>query len=361
MRKSLSETELLRLISDTAPLSRGLGLLGQMAVVTDPDGTILYVNPATERITGFPKSECIGKNPGDLWGGQMTIDFYEQFWKTIKTDKKPFAGEMHNRRKDGVMYWQEMFVTPVLNSASEPRFFIALELDITKKKEQEKFHEEFESALAHQLKNPLAAINWTIEMLLEKNGLRPEQKESLIATHQGSRGLIDLIEDLQTLARLGQIPEKNDHIDLQKEITALVEATRKRYPQTKVDFRCAPVPYPLETSHTLALQVFSNVITNAFEYAAADPPEVRVLLKNSHDTYRLEVENNGMAISEKDRGKIFERLFRSDEARHIKPSGTGLGLHIAKLICSAFGWKIDFESPGPNGSGTMFFIDIPKK
>ncbi len=361
MRNLLSEGELTRLVSETAPLARGLELLGQMAVITDPDGTILYVNPATERITGFSRDESIGHNPGDLWGSHMSIEFYEQFWQTIKKDKKPFTGEMHNCRKDGTMYWQEMYVTPVLNNAGEPRFFIALELDITKKKEREKFHEEFESALAHQLKNPLTAINWTIEMLLEKNGLRPEQKESLIATHRGSSGLIALIEDLQTLARLGQIPAREDHIDLREEMHALIETARKTHPYAEVEFTHDSNPCPLETSRTLALQVFSNMITNAFEYADRNNPKVRLHLKSTPIAYHIEVENNGLGISEKDRKKVFERLFRSDEARKIKPSGTGLGLHIAKLICTAFGWDINFESPGPSGSGTMFFVDIPKK
>ncbi len=361
MRKPLSEAELERLVTEATSLTQGLELLGQMAVVTDPEGTILYVNPATERVTGFPRNECIGKNPGDLWGSHMPKEFYEKFWQTIKKDKKPFSGEMHNRRKDGTMYWQEMFVTPVLNEAGEPRFFIALELDITKKKEREKFHEEFESALAHQLKNPLTAINWTIEMLLEKNGLRPEQKQSLIATHQGSTDLIALIEDLQTLARLGQIPAREDRIDLREEVHTLIEMARKQHPYAEIDFRHDTSPYPLETSRTLALQVFSNMITNAFEYADGARPKIRVLLRNTPGAYHLEVENNGLGISEKDHGKIFERLFRSDDARRVKSSGTGLGLHIAKLICSAFGWNIDFVSPGPSGCGTMFFVDIPKK
>ncbi len=106
-------------------------------VITDPDGTVLYANPAVEHITGFSIDEILGKTPA-LWGGQMGIDFYKNFWKTIKEQKKRFSGEVTNRRKSGEQYIAEIGVSPLLDEQGDVRFFVGVERDITKRRQYEK-------------------------------------------------------------------------------------------------------------------------------------------------------------------------------------------------------------------------------
>src|SRR3989304_2718509 len=62
--------------------------------------------------TGFSAEEILGRNPGDMWGGNMPREFYEKMWDTIKNKKQPFAGEVLNKRKDGVETWQEIRILP---------------------------------------------------------------------------------------------------------------------------------------------------------------------------------------------------------------------------------------------------------
>ena len=106
-------------------------------VITDPDGTVLYANPAVEHITGFSIDEILGKTPA-LWGGQMGIDFYKNFWKTIKEQKKRFSGEVTNKRKSGEQYIAEIGVSPLLDEQGDVRFFVGVERDITKRRQYEK-------------------------------------------------------------------------------------------------------------------------------------------------------------------------------------------------------------------------------
>jgi PAS domain S-box-containing protein len=359
MRHPLSPEALKARLEAVAPLTLGAEVLSTMTVITDPDGNILYANPAAEKITGYAREEMYGKNPADLWGGHMSLDFYQDFWKTIKTEKKPFNGEMHNRRRDGTMYWQDIYVSPILEEDGEVRFFIAIEPDVTARKEREKFKEEFMGILSHQLKNPLTAVKWTIELLLERNGLRPEQKTALLDAYAGSKGMIDLIEDLLTLSRLGQKPAQNEELDVVQILKETIELTQHRHPNVEV--RCThPDKIPLRTNRVLIVQLFSNIISNAFDYADRKNPRVRVTLAPQEKSIRIEIENNGLAISEDAKRKLFTRFYRSPQAMEYKSGGTGLGLFIVKMICDIFGWNIGFESPRHEGAGTMFFLEIPR-
>lgn len=360
MRHPLAGAKLLERIQAARPFMEGLEALAEMAFITDAEGTIIYANRATERVSGFSLEEIIGKNPGDLWGGQMPEAFYADFWKRIKEEKAPFTAEMHNRRKDGTMHWQEMFVTPILSEDGGIRFFIALEPDITDRKEREKFREEFVSILGHQLKNPLTAINWTIELLLERNGLRPDQKTALKDAYEGSRSMAELVEDLLIISRLGQAPPQEDDVDLARELADLVALAKKRHPNADVAIDLSPGA-ALKTNRTLLLQVLSNLLSNAFEYADRRKPRVRVALSADGAQLRLEIENNGLAIEPAAQEKIFTRFFRTDAAIAYKSGGSGLGLFIVKMICDAFGWKVRFKSPNAGGSGTTFFMEIPRR
>ena len=73
----------------------------------------------------------------------MPEEFYERMWRIIKTEKKPFRGEVENRTKDGIRYWQELREYPIFDSAGEVRFFIGMEPDITVRKVREGHREQY--------------------------------------------------------------------------------------------------------------------------------------------------------------------------------------------------------------------------
>lgn len=100
-------------------------------ILTDTNGVIQFANDSVTKITGYSVLEVIGKTPA-LWGGQMSEDFYRDFWKTIKTDKKEFLGVMRNMRKGGELYIAEVRIVPILNG-KKLIGFLGIERDITPK------------------------------------------------------------------------------------------------------------------------------------------------------------------------------------------------------------------------------------
>ncbi|AGB04801.1 PAS domain S-box [Aciduliprofundum sp. MAR08-339] len=105
-------------------------------VVTDVDGTIIYVNPAFTRITGYKYEEAIGKNPRILKSGKHPKEFYKEMWDTILSGKV-WRGNLINKRKDGTLYWEEMTIVPIKNGQGKITHFVAVKRDVTERKRLE--------------------------------------------------------------------------------------------------------------------------------------------------------------------------------------------------------------------------------
>ena len=113
-------------------------------VITDPDGNISWVNPAFARLTGYTLEEALGQNPRLLKSGRHDRVFYQQLWDTIRAGQT-WRGEMINRRKDGILYYEEMVITPVLDAGGQIVHFVAIKQDVTGRKQRER---ELESIAA---------------------------------------------------------------------------------------------------------------------------------------------------------------------------------------------------------------------
>jgi PAS domain S-box-containing protein len=99
-------------------------------VITDREGVIEYVNPAFSDLTGYSRSEAIGKNPRIQKSDAHPPQFYGELWRTILSGQ-PWRGQVRNRRKDGSEYVEEMTITPVRHQGSAISHFVAIKEDIT--------------------------------------------------------------------------------------------------------------------------------------------------------------------------------------------------------------------------------------
>jgi len=105
--------------------------------ITDPDGTITYTNPAFEEITGFSREEAVGKTPDILNSGAMHDGYFGEFWTTIRSGEV-WDDEVINRRKDGETFTAHQTVAPVTDGDDEIEAFVAVQTDITERKQHER-------------------------------------------------------------------------------------------------------------------------------------------------------------------------------------------------------------------------------
>lgn len=122
--------------ADRARLATVIEQMSESVVVTDRDATILYVNPAFERTSGYSSTEIIGRNPRILQSGLQTPEFYAAMWSTLGGGAT-WIGEVVNRRRDGSTYVEEASITPVVDASGELASYVAVKRDVTHLREVE--------------------------------------------------------------------------------------------------------------------------------------------------------------------------------------------------------------------------------
>ncbi len=136
-----------------------------IVVVTDVKGKISWVNNAFTKLTEYSMEEVLGKTPGSILQGPGTDPEIKKEMREAVLAQKSFSGEVYNYSKSGQGYWLSISISPMLNAKNEIEGFIAIELDITSKKEDEKKLEEARQTLKFALEgNQYGLWDWDVEM-----------------------------------------------------------------------------------------------------------------------------------------------------------------------------------------------------
>ncbi|MEI8036749.1 MAG: PAS domain S-box protein [Verrucomicrobiota bacterium] len=98
-------------------------------VVTDPCGCIEYVNPAFEKDSGYSAAEVTGANPRILNAGTQAPEVYAALWQTIASGKT-WSGRLHNRRKDGTLYWERSTISPLCDPQGNILRYVAVKENV---------------------------------------------------------------------------------------------------------------------------------------------------------------------------------------------------------------------------------------
>lgn len=335
-------------------------------VITDENGKIIYANQAVEKITGYKISEIIGQKAGDksLWGDQMKKDFYKKMWHIIKEEKKPFWGQLKNKRKDGTIYDAEVHISPILDKNNNIKYFIGLEMDITEAKKIERAKSEFVSLASHQLRSPMANIAMALDFIInhDSNNLNSEQKKQLSEINTDVYSLADLINGLLNLSRIemGTFHAQLETINLDKILRIIESEIQAQVEQKQINLiKNYQYKTPnIITDKSILKIALQNLITNAVKYT----PEmglikIGVIIKNN--MLNVKVKDSGYGIPKSEQVKIFSRFFRANNIKQMDIPGSGIGLSLTKKLLTAVGGKIWFTSK--ENIGTTFEFILPIK
>jgi signal transduction histidine kinase len=213
--------------------------------------------------------------------------------------------------------------------------------------------------IAHELRTPIATLQGYLEGLLD--GIVTPSEETWAKLHTESGRLRRLIDDLQELSRAEarQIPI----IPKPVAPASIVEATVGRLgPEFVEKGLTLDVTVPRALPHVYAdfdraVQVLSNLLTNALRYTPADRrAEIAVVEQGRFVAFR--VSDNGIGIAPDTLSHVFERFYRADKSRSRALGGAGIGLTIAKALVEAMGGQITAQSAGPD-QGSAFTFTLP--
>jgi PAS domain S-box-containing protein len=159
---------------ELARLAMAVEQAGEAIVIADTDGSIRYVNPAFERITGYRREEALGKNPRILKSGRQPDAFYRQMWE-ILSGGGTWRGTFVNRRKDGTLFEEEAVISPVRDAAGRIVNYVAVKKDVTEERQREEQLRRVQrmeavtklaGGIAHDFNNLLTAVIGYADLLV---------------------------------------------------------------------------------------------------------------------------------------------------------------------------------------------------
>jgi len=210
---------------------------------------------------------------------------------------------------------------------------------------------ELSAILAHEIRNPLASIRGTAEILMEDGTSAASKGEFLAILVKESDRLNRVVEDFLRMARPEPISRKG--CDINEELANMVTLLSAQARGGKVDLQMVPSQLPQLVADAEKLrQAFMNIILNGIQAAAAGG-RVVVSTHFNRESGSIEIlfADNGPGIAADAIGKIFEPFFTT------KGSGTGLGLPITKKIIEGHGGALEVESEA--GKGATFKVTLP--
>lgn len=331
-------------------------------IITDINGKILFANKAAEDITGYTATEMVGKTPA-IWGKRMPTEFYEKMWKTIKTDRLPFSGEINNKRKNGDEYTAQIHINPIINDSGELVNFLGMEQDISRQRLVDRMKSEFITVASHQLRTPLSASKWFLEMFTAKDfgEYNEKQAEALTNLTQSNQRMIRIVNGLLNVSRIegGSLKIVVEEIDFNKTISDVLlefESTIKANNITVIK-DIDPQANMLKTDRKITTEALRILIGNACVYST-NGGNLKVSTKVNDGKFRFTVSDEGLGIPASELDKVFTRFFRASNAIKVITEGSGLGLYFAKELISAMGGEIGFESKVDEGS--KFWFELPQ-
>lgn len=370
-------------------LEASVSQLNDMVIITEatqagqPEWRIVFVNPAFERITGYPAAEAIGKSPSMLQGPKTDRAGLDRIRQARLLNQAVIA-ELVNYSKSGREYWVEIAIAPVVDGSGKVTHFVGVERDITERKNAELEHESLVQRLhqsqkmeaigvlaggiAHDFNNILGAILGNVELARQDSAACPAALESLDEIRKAGIRARELIQQILSFSR------RQSTVRQVISLREIVADSRRMLrmsisSQLNLEADLGTRPLPILGDATQLQQVLLNLVTNAGYAMAGQLGLLRISVEREELTTSrasatgtipagryavLRVTDSGSGISAEELPRLFEPFFTT------KPlgEGTGLGLAVVHGIVIAAGGYISVESE--LGKGTTFAIYFPE-
>jgi len=374
-------------------------------IVTEPDGVILYVNPAEEKTSGYSKYELLGEKASVLKSGQTSPATFQELWQTI-TRGNVWSGRIVSKKKDNTSTLEDVNISPVRNEEGDITNFVAIKRDVTEMdflqrqllqaKKMEAIG-QLAAGIAHEINTPMQYVqnNVTfferafadINVLVEDyRRLQEEQRfelskearehledidldflleeipESIKETHGGINRVVKIVSAMKDFSHPGT--DDKVAMDLNRALESTITVCRNEWKyvalmETDLDPNLPLINCLPDQLNQAVLNLIINcahAIEETGASAPANPGSIRVSTSYDENWAELRITDTGVGIPENIRGRVFDPFFTTK----VVGKGTGQGLSIVHdVVVQKHGGSINFIS-APN-QGTTFILRLPIK
>ena len=319
--------------------------------ITDLKGVITDVSQAFCKLSGYSRSELLGKHHNIVRHPEMPKKTYRDLWANVSQGNS-WRGKIKNLAKDGSFYWVYANIEPLYDKNGKVDSYISVRLDITqnellileiqdnveKNKKQERMMQqqhrlaqmgEMLSMIAHQWRQPLSAITAAAGVLQLKANLNKLEKETTLELSEKIKNfsvhLSSTINDFRSFFKSNKIEVTTDFQRITQSVLSIIEHSLE---SNKISFtqNIGQIEEFVTYDNELK-QVLLNLIKNAEDILLEkEIKDANITIEVDKKT--LSISDNGGGVPEDLLEKIFDPYFSTK----LKKDGTGLGLYMSKII-----------------------------
>jgi PAS domain S-box-containing protein len=324
------------------------------------DGRFQYVNKAFCDLVGYDSAELLTLTWQDITHPE-DVDSDQSLARRVVDGELPhYTIDKRYVRRDGSIVWVKLFGNILFDDLARPVQGLAVAIDITERLQSERRKDEFLAMLAHELRNPVAPIASSAELL---SRLVPQDNQRALvgiiqrqAVHLGR-----LLDDLLDVARItqGRIELRREAIDVGSCVQLAIETAEPliRSKAHQVTLTQMLRPIYVSADKVRFAQCIANVLVNAAKYTP-DGGEIRLRPYVEGGAAVVEISDNGIGIAPEFLPRIFELFAQSERGLDRSQGGLGVGLTVCKQIAELHGGSVEATSAGV-GSGSTFTIRLP--
>ena len=324
--------------------------LGEGIIVADIDGKITYENEQVSLILN--KNELVGKKITDL--NIKSLNYLLKRAKKKKRADIEFEIELNDRS----IRW----VLATINQSKTTKEFILVVHDITQLRRFSSMRRDFISNVSHELRTPVSVIRANSETLVD--GALDNKKQSKVfakAILHNAERLSDMVSSLLDLSRIdyGELKLNIEELPINEHINKAIDSLKNLGKRKNISITCSCLKGKIVLADKNALErILNNLIENAFKYSDYQST-INISTKNVKDYLEISVKDSGRGIPDEEQDFLFDRFYRTAEARATEEKGSGLGLAIVKNLVNNLNGEVGVKNAKPQGS--IFWFTLPLK
>jgi PAS domain S-box-containing protein len=333
-----------------------------LAWIKDLEGRYLFVNEAAEQAFQRSRDQLYGRRDDELFPERTSTEFRENDQKALSSGAGIETVETLEH-PDG-LHHSIVSKFPIPGPDGSPALVGGIAVDISARiraeerlKDADRRKNEFLATLAHELRNPLAPIRSSLELLRRGD----TGAETIRMLERQVDQMVRLVDDLLDVARITR-----GHVELQRARVALAEVVRSAIETARPLIAAArheltlslpTQPLWLDADPLRLSQVLVNLLNNAAKYTP-DGGRIELTAEVAGDEVTLSVRDNGIGIGADALPRIFDPFTQARSASEHAQGGLGIGLALVSQLAALHGGRAEARSGGP-GQGSEFRVTLP--